>query len=187
MHARILHEASPFGVLTHSARSAVAVSLRGVNGRVPALSTLAARPVSDSSNDPFPQEQSMHKRKLAALVTAAFAGLMLSSPSFSDASSNTEMKNQTDGTISPTLGASEGQSAESADKQAAVSKEDAAAAKADYEAAIQKCDALASGERGSCVQDAKDAQLLAMNKGGDGSPATSGAPESRIVGPQSAK
>ena len=171
----------------------------------------------------------MNKRKLATLVAASFAGLMLSSPSFatdadkkavgpqenhqtgsttlgktgapesrsaeradekaaaSEDSRNTEMKNQTDSNTPTKLGASESRSAERADQKAAVSEEDAAAAKADYEAAIQKCDALPSGERGSCVQDAKDAQSLAMNKGGDGSPATSGAPESRIVGPQSAK
>ena len=132
----------------------------------------------------------MDKRKLAALVTASFAGLMLSSPSFAAdviKAQNTYGDPTSAQTTAPAGGAPESLSSERADKQAAVSKEDAAAAKADYEAAIQKCDALASGERGSCVQDAKDAQLLAMNKGGDGSPATSGAPESRIVGPQSAK
>lgn len=105
----------------------------------------------------------------------------------SDASSNTAMKNQTDSNTPRKSGAPESQSSESADKQAAVSKEATDAAKADYEAAIQKCDALPSGERGSCVQDAKDAQSLAMNKGGDDSPAKTGAPESRTPGPQSAK
>lgn len=161
----------------------------------------------------------MDKRKLATLVAASFAGLMLSSPSFaadtdkyksqaapaagapesrsieradkkaaaSDASRNAEMKNQTGSTMPPKLGASENRSAKRADKQGAVSKEAAAAAKADYKAAVEKCDAQPATERGSCVQDAKDAQSLAMNKGLDGSPATSGAPKSRIVGPQSAK
>ncbi len=123
----------------------------------------------------------MDKRKLATLVAASFAGLMLSSPSF--ATDADKYKSQ----ATPAAGAPESRSIERADKKAVVSKEDAAAAKAEYEAAIQKCDALPSGERGSCVQDAKDAQSLAMNKGGDGSPAKSGAPEGRIVGPQSAK
>jgi hypothetical protein len=132
----------------------------------------------------------MDKRKLATLVAASFAGLMLSSPSF--AADAIKAQKPSGGstsvqTTAPAAGAPESLSSERADKQATVSKKDAAAAKADYEAAIQKCDALPSGERGSCVQDAKDAQLLAMNKASNGSPATSGAPESRVVGPQSAK
>ena len=101
----------------------------------------------------------------------------------SDASRNTAMKNQTDSNTPRKTGAPESRSAERADKKVAASKEDAAAAKADYDAAMQKCDALPSGERSSCVRDAKDAQSLVMN----GSSAKRGAPESRIVGPQSAK
>jgi hypothetical protein len=159
----------------------------------------------------------MYKRKLATLVAASFAGLMLSSPSFaadankaqagpaagasesrsiesadkqaaeSEASRNTEMKNQTESNLPRKPGAPESQSSDRADKQATVSREAAAAAKADYDAAIQKCDAQSTGQRAACVQDAKDAQQLAMNKGLNGSPAKSGAPESRTTGPRSAR
>lgn len=122
----------------------------------------------------------MNRRKLAALVAASFAGLMLSSPTFAADASKAQ-------TTSPASGAAESRSTERADKKSEQSKDAAAAAKVDYEAAMQKCDALPSGERSSCVQDAKDAQSLAMNKGLDGSPAKRGAPESRSTGPQSAK
>ena len=170
----------------------------------------------------------MYRRKLAILVAASFAGLMLSSPSFaadadkakdasgspttaqttgtaagapesrsieradkkaaeSDASRNTEMKNQSESNLPRKLGAPESRSSERADKRAVVSKKAAAAAKADYQAAVEKCDAQPATERGTCIQEAKDAQSLAMNKARNGSPATSGAPESRSTGPQSAK
>jgi hypothetical protein len=164
----------------------------------------------------------MYKRKLAALIAASFAGLMLSSPSFaqntsggptsaqntapaagapesrsieradekaatSESSRNTEMKNQSESNLPKKLGAPESQSTARADKQAVVSKKAAAAAKADYQAAVAKCDAQPATARGACVQEAKDAQTLAMNKVGNDSPATRGAPESRSAGPQSAK
>ena len=111
----------------------------------------------------------MYKRKLATLIAASFAGLMLSSPSFA-----ADADKAKDAAGSPST-------AQTTEPAAA------AAAKADYEAAVEKCDALSSGERVSCVQDATDAQTLAMDKARDGSPATSGAPESRSTGPQSAK
>jgi hypothetical protein len=135
----------------------------------------------------FLQEQFMDKRKLAALVAASFAGLMLSSPSFAaDADKAKDASGSP--TTAQTAVAPESRSIERADKRAVVSKKAAAAAKADYKAAVEKCDAQPATERGTCMQEAKDAQSLAMNKGRDGSPATrSGAPKSRIVGPQSAK
>jgi hypothetical protein len=106
----------------------------------------------------------MNKRKLATLIAASFAGLMLSSPSFA-----TEANKAKTPAASPT-------SAQAVD-----------AAKADYKAAVEKCDAQPTGQRSACVQDAKAAQTLAMEKSRDGTPATSGAPEKRIPGQQSAK
>lgn len=155
----------------------------------------------------------MNKRKLATLVAASFAGLMLSSPSFaadadkksaeSESARNPEMQNQADknmprplgtpirnqveNTSPPKPGAPVGRSKEGDNERAVVSKKAAAAAKADYKAAVEKCDAQPATERGTCMQEAKDAQSLAMNKARNGSPATRGAPKSRIVGPQSAK
>ena len=105
----------------------------------------------------------MNKRKLATLVAASFAGLMLSSPSFA-----TEANKAKTPAASPT-------SAQAVD-----------AAKADYKAAVEKCDALPTGQRDTCIQDAEAAQTLAMEKSRDGKPATSGAPESRVPGQQSA-
>lgn len=126
----------------------------------------------------------MHKRKIAALFAAAFAGLMLSSPSFAQNTSGGPTSAQN---TAPASGAPESLSMERADKQAAESKKAVDAAKADYKAAVEKCDAQPAGERSTCIKDAEAAQTLAMQKGLNGSPATSGAPESRILGPQSAK
>ena len=111
----------------------------------------------------------MYRRKLAILVAASFAGLMLSSPSFA-----ADADKAKDAAGSPST-------AQTTEPAAA------AAAKADYEAAVQKCDALSPGERVSCVQDATDAQVLAMNKARDGSPSMGAVPETRSTGPQSTK
>lgn len=87
----------------------------------------------------------------------------------SDASRNSEMKNQT------------------ASERAASSEKANADAKAEYKAAVEKCDAQPTGQRGTCLQDAEAAQTLAMKKIRDGTPAKRGAPENRIPGPQSTK
>lgn len=111
----------------------------------------------------------MNNRKLAALVVASFAGLVLSWPSLaadadrkgaaSEASRDIEMKNQADKNVPrPT---------DRADKRPATSTKAIAAAKADYQAAVEKCGARPAGERNTCMQVAKDAQSLAMNKARD--------------------
>jgi hypothetical protein len=152
----------------------------------------------------------MNKRKLATLIAASFAGLMLSSPSFAtDANKAQSASGGSTSAQTPTTasGAPESRSIERADKKAAESdasrntemkdqsaSEKAASsekaevdAKAEYEAAVEKCDAQPTGQRSACVQEAKAAQTLAMKKSRDGTPGTSGAPEKRIPGPQSAK
>jgi hypothetical protein len=152
----------------------------------------------------------MNKRKLATLIAASFAGLMLSSPSFAtDANKAQSTSGGSTSAQTPTTasGAPESRSIERADKKAAesdasrntemkdqtasdkaASSEKADAdAKADYRAAVEKCDALPTDQRNTCIQDAEAAQTLAMEKSRDGKPATSGAPESRVPGQQSAK
>ena len=57
---------------------------------------------------------------------------------------------------------------EGADKRPAASTKAFAAAKADYQAAVERCDAQPAGERNTCMQVAKDAQSLAMNKARNG-------------------
>lgn len=111
----------------------------------------------------------MNKRKLATLVAASFAGLMLSSPSFATDANKAQST-----------------SGGSTSVQSTASAKVDADAKAEYKAAVEKCDAQPTGQRAACVQDAEAAQTLAMEKSRDGTPA-SGAPESRILGPQSAK
>jgi hypothetical protein len=137
------------------------------------------------------QEQYMNKRKLATLLAASFAGLVLSSPSFATEANKAQ-------TTASASGAPESRSIERADKQAAESgtssntgvnnqtaSEKAAAsekaeadAKADYTAAVEKCNALPTGQRDTCIQDAEAAQTLALEKNREGTQA-SGAPESR--------
>jgi hypothetical protein len=145
----------------------------------------------------------MIKRKLATLVAASFAGLMLSSPSFATDASKAQTTSGSSTSAQKTAsasGAPESRSAERADKKAADSNasnnsgtsnqtasERAAAsqnaeadAKAEYKAAVEKCDALPTGQRSACVQDAEEAQTLALEKNRDGTQA-SGAPESRSI------
>jgi hypothetical protein len=155
----------------------------------------------------------MDKRKLATLVAASFAGLMLSSPSFaaaadkksaeSESARNPEMQNQADKNMprphgtplrnqvenSPPQnpGAPLGRSKEGDNDLVVSSKQAVAVARADFKAAVAKCDAQPTGQRSACVQDAKAAQTLALAKSRDGKPATSGVPEKRIPGQQSAK
>ncbi|MEX2197951.1 MAG: hypothetical protein WD886_04020 [Burkholderiales bacterium] len=155
----------------------------------------------------------MNKRILATLVATSFAGLMLSSPSFatdadkksaeSESARNPKMqeqadkniprplgtpiKNQVENTPPPNPGAPLGRSKEGDDERVVSSKQAVAVAKADFKAAVAKCDARPTGQRTTCMQDAKAAQTLAMEKSRDGKPATSGAREKRIPGPQSAK
>jgi hypothetical protein len=132
----------------------------------------------------------MNKRKLATLVAASFAGLMLSSPSFAtDASKaqTTSGGSTSAQTTASASGAPESRSIEGADRNAASSEKADADAKADYKAAVEKCNALPTDQRNTCIQDAEAAQTLAMEKNRDGTPATSGAPESRVPGQQSAK
>ncbi|MEX2197950.1 MAG: hypothetical protein WD886_04015 [Burkholderiales bacterium] len=151
----------------------------------------------------------MNKRKLATLVAASFAGLMLSSPSFAtdankaqttsggSTSAQTPSSGSTSGSTSAqsptsTSGSADassntGTNKQTASERAASSQKAEADAKADYKAAVEKCDAQPTAQRASCVQDAEAAQTLAMEKNRDGTPATSGAPESRTPGQQSLK
>jgi hypothetical protein len=135
----------------------------------------------------------MNKRKLATLVAASFAGLMLSSPSFATDANKAQ-------TTASASGAPESRSIERADKKAtesdastnsgtnnqtasekaAASEKADADAKAEYTAAVEKCDALPAGQRNTCVQDAEAAQTLALENNRDGTQA-SGAPESRSI------
>ena len=134
----------------------------------------------------------MHKRKLATLAAAAFAGFMLSSPSFA----TDARKAQTSGSAG---GAPESRSAERADKRAsesdasrnsgiknqtaseraAASQKAEADAKAEYKVAVEKCDSQPTAQRSACVQDAEAAQTLAMQQSRDGMLGGRGAPESR--------
>ena len=133
----------------------------------------------------------MNKRKLATLVAASFAGLMLSSPSFAtDASKaqttiggSTSAQTTTGGstsaqTTASASGAPESRSIERAEDRAASSEQADAEAKAEYRAAVEKCNALPSVQRDTCIQDAETAQTLALEKNRDGTQA-SGAPEAR--------
>lgn len=155
----------------------------------------------------------MNYRKLATLAAASFAGLMLSSPNFaadadrnsaeSASSRNPEMQNQADKNMprplgtplknqvenspSPKPGAPLGRSQEGDDGRVASSQQAVADAKAEYRAAVAKCDARPTGQRNTCMQEAKAAQTLAMEKSRDGKPATSGGMHKGIPGPQSAK
>jgi hypothetical protein len=155
----------------------------------------------------------MNNRILATLVAASFAGLMLSSPSFatdadnksaeSESARNPEMQNQADknmprphgtpiknqveNTPPAKPGAPLGRSKEGDNERVVSSKQSGADAKADFKAAVAKCNARPTGQRDTCMQEAKAAQTLAMQKSREGTPATSGAPEKRVPGPQSAK
>ena len=94
----------------------------------------------------------MNKSKLATLVAASFAGLMLSSPSFA---TDAQKSQSTYGN--------------STSAQAAASQGTEADKKAKYDAAIEKCDAKPTDQRSACVQDAEKAQILASRDGGSSS------------------
>jgi hypothetical protein len=132
----------------------------------------------------------MNKRKLATLVAASFAGLMLSSPSFATDAQKSQSTSG-DSTSAQTVASSEGgaaaeQKAAASDtsnnsemkNQAASEKADSsqkadADAKAEYTAAVEKCDAQPTDQRSACVQDAEKAQILAAS--------SSGTPQSRSM------
>ncbi len=118
----------------------------------------------------------MHKRRIATLVTAAFAGLMLSSPSFaadvikSQNPSGTSMAPPATSGSSTPVPVTGRQS--SVEERGAASKEVVAVADADYNSAVEKCDAQPTSGRSSCMADATAAHSLAMSNGRNGPPAT---------------
>jgi hypothetical protein len=123
----------------------------------------------------------MYKRKLATLVAASFAGLMLSSPSFAtdaNKAQTTSGGSTSAQTTASSSGAPESRSIERAEQNAATSEKAEADAKAEYNAAVEKCNTLPIDQRNTCIQDAEAAQTLALEKNREGTQA-SGAPESR--------
>ena len=105
----------------------------------------------------------MNKSKLATLVAASFAGLMLSSPSFA---TDAQKAQSTSGSSTSAQTAA---AATAPSEGAASSQKAEADAKAEYKAAIEKCDAQPTEQRSVCVQDAEKAQILASRDGGSSS------------------